>query len=315
ITRAAIRRRLAALLGAADAITPAVRAALRARLDAAPFAAPAPATGPAASRDDPPASFFAPWLGPRLKYSAALWSEGAADLAAAEEAMLALTCERARLADGQSILDLGCGWGAFALYAAARFPAARVTAVTDSPAQATFLAAAAAAQGAPGIRVVQADVRALVPAGRFDRVVAIESFEHVRNWRALLRRVGGWLEPDGRLFVQTIAARHAPSTFEPDEPGAWLARRFLRCAVLPDDGLLASFDEHLVEERRWIVGGLDYARTVDAWLERLDRAGPRGRPHARRWRLMLLVCAELFACDHGRAWRTVHSLSRPRTLR
>ncbi len=315
LVRAAVRRRLAAQIAEAAATRPETPAAFRARLATAPFTAAAQPLP--AGRHEPPASFFVPWLGPRMKYSGALWSGGAADLAAAEDAMLALTCERAGIEGGQSILDLGCGWGGLALYVAEHHPGARVTAVTDSAAQAAFVRSAAATRGHAGLSVLHADLRGLALEDRFDRVVAIETFEHVRNWRALLRCVRGWLRPDGCLFVQSIACRDRPSTFEPGDPGAWLARRFLRCAVLPDDGLLASFDEDLVEERRWIVDGLDYARTVEAWLGRFDAArmlDRGGRQDARRWRLMLLVCAELFAWDEGRAWRVVHSLSKPRRL-
>ena len=76
-----------------------------------------------------PPAFFERILGPRLKYSSGYWPAGVADLAAAEEAMLALTAERAGLADGMRVLDLGCGWGSFTLWAAERFPGSRFLAV------------------------------------------------------------------------------------------------------------------------------------------------------------------------------------------
>jgi cyclopropane-fatty-acyl-phospholipid synthase len=102
-----------------------------------------------------PAAFFEVVLGKHLKYSSALWPEGVGTLDEAEEAMLALTCERAGLADGQRILELGCGWGSLTLFAAARFRQARILAVSNSAAQRDFIEARAAERGLGNVRVVK----------------------------------------------------------------------------------------------------------------------------------------------------------------
>ena len=137
-----------------------------------------------------PAAFFARVLGPHLKYSSAYWPSGVDTLGAAETAMLGLTAERAGLADGQAVLDLGCGWGSLTLWAAARYPRSRFTAISHSRSQRDYITAQARLRGLANVTAQTADVRtAVLPAGAFDRVVSIEMFEHMRNYTALLGRI------------------------------------------------------------------------------------------------------------------------------
>ncbi len=141
-----------------------------------------------------PAAFFQAVLGPRLKYSSAFFPDDCDSLAAAEEAMLRLTCERAELADGQNILELGCGWGSLTLWMAEHFPASRITAVSNSASQRAFIESQAAQRGFRNVRIVTADMNEFDPSSLdgfrgFDRVVSVEMFEHMRNWDALLERV------------------------------------------------------------------------------------------------------------------------------
>ncbi len=131
-----------------------------------------------------PARFFALWLGPRRKYSCALWPDGVEDLAAAEEAMLATYGERAELRDGHEILDLGCGWGSLTLWLAERCPASTVTAVSNSASQREYIERTAAERDLRNVRVITADVNAFVPDRSFDRILSVEMLEHVRNHRA-----------------------------------------------------------------------------------------------------------------------------------
>ncbi|MGD8870452.1 MAG: class I SAM-dependent methyltransferase, partial [Gemmatimonadota bacterium] len=147
-----------------------------------------------------PPELFQIMLGPRLKYSGAYWPDGVDALGEAERAMLDLTCERARLEDGQDVLELGCGWGSLTLHMAEAYPNSRITAVSNSAPQRRFIEARA-----PGnVRVVTADMNDLDLSERFDRVVSVEMFEHMRNYRELLRRIRGWTRPDGRLFVHVF---------------------------------------------------------------------------------------------------------------
>ncbi len=266
-----------------------------------------------------PAEFFQAVLGRHMKYSSGLWAPGAPSLDDAEAAMLALTCERAGLEDGQRILDLGCGWGSLSLFAAERHPGARITAVSNSASQGAFIRARAAARGLWNVEVVTADMNRFAPSGRFDRVVSVEMFEHMRNWPELLRRVRGWLEPAGRLFVHVFAHRRFAYPFEVDGEGDWMARHFFTGGIMPSHDLLGRAGGPFSEEARWLISGTHYQRTAEAWLARLDAGWPRAvaalarvlprretELQARRWRIFFLACAELFGFARGEEWGVSH---------
>jgi cyclopropane-fatty-acyl-phospholipid synthase len=254
-----------------------------------------------------PPDFFELVLGPHMKYSSCYWPTGVHTLGGAEEAMLALTCERARIEDGQRILDLGCGWGSFTLYAAERFPQARITAVSNSRLQRAWIEARAPAN----VEVITADVNTLALDDRFDRVVSVEMFEHMRNYEALMARVAGLLERDGLLFVH-LFCHHA---FSYAYDSGWMARRFFTGGTMPSANLLPSFDRDLALVESRFVDGTHYARTAEAWLENLhvheDEIAARfGRAFLAEWRVFFLACAELWGYGDGSEWLVGHYLFR-----
>lgn len=272
-----------------------------------------------------PAEFFELCLGPHRKYSSCWWPAEIDELGGAEEASLAATCERAELGAGQEILELGCGWGSFSLYAAARYRGSRVTAVSNSHSQRRFLEAEARARGLDNVRFLTADINAFEPPpplrgpGGYDRVVSVEMFEHLRNWRALLERVAGWLAPGGKLFVHVFCHRDRPYLFETEGADNWLGRHFFTGGMMPSDELLPRFQDHLRLEQRWRWSGEHYQRTAEAWLRRLDENRERARAILgatygsdraelwfRRWRVFFLACAELFGFREGREWWVAH---------
>jgi cyclopropane-fatty-acyl-phospholipid synthase len=269
-----------------------------------------------------PAEFFELFLGPRLKYSCGLWNEGVADLAASEEAMLALSCERAEIADGMSVLDLGCGWGSMSLWLCERYPQATVVAVSNSASQRAWIESIAARRGfTERLRVTTADVNTLALAQRFDRVVSIEMFEHMRNWEALLARIANWLEPDGRLFVHIFSHRRLAYEFT----GTWAAERFFTAGRMPSHELLLRFQRDLQVRSSWAVSGTHYARTLEAWLTALDAHADRARAvlgetlgarQAARalagWRLFLLSTGQMWGWRDGQEWMVSHHLLSPR---
>jgi cyclopropane-fatty-acyl-phospholipid synthase len=261
-----------------------------------------------------PAAFFEQVLGPHHKYSGAFWPDGVTTLMEAEAAMLELTASRAQLADGQRILDLGCGWGALSLWMARRFPNSRVLAISNSQPQREFIQARAPAN----LEVLTADVNTLTIERRFDRVVSVEMFEHMHNWRHLLQRIFGWLDPGGKLFVHVFCHRLYAYRFETAGPTNWLGRNFFTGGLMPSLDLVTRFEVGFVVERMWEVEGMHYARTARAWAERLTarrdtvlpilRAvyGPEAPVWYRRWRLFFLACAELFAYRGGTEWLVGH---------
>ena len=271
-----------------------------------------------------PTTFFAEFLGPRLKYSCCLWPPGVDDLAAAEEAMLALTCARAGLEDGMTVLDLGCGWGSFALYAAERFPGSEVRAVSNSGSQGEHIRAEAARRGLANVTVDTADVSAYAPGARFDRVVSIEMFEHVRNYARAFARVSDWLVPDGRLFIHVFSHRRHAYLFG-DGPEDWMGRTFFSGGTMPAHDLFLEFRDDLEVVDRWLIDGREYARTLEDWLRRFDARtaridpilaatyGPGGVRRWRvNWRLFFIACAETFAYGGGQEWGVSHYLFAPR---
>lgn len=286
--------------------------------------------GPIAARPDlanaqhyeVPAAFFRTVLGPRLKYSACYWPPEVNDLAAAEVAMLELSAARAGLEDGMRILDLGCGWGALALWAARRYPSSRVVAVSNSAAQGRFVAARARELDLDHVAVCTADVNDWTPGGRFDRVVSIEMFEHMRNYRLLLDRIADWLTPDGRLFVHVFCHRSLMYRFESTGPGDWMGRRFFSEGLMPAYDTLAEFQGRLRLEGRWRLDGRHYRRTVRAWLDNLDadparaaaalaRPGGGAGERLQRWRIFFMACEELFGFAGGTEWQVGHYLLAP----
>jgi cyclopropane-fatty-acyl-phospholipid synthase len=268
-----------------------------------------------------PADFFVLFLGPRHKYSCGLWSAGVNSLAESEEAMLRLTCERAQIEDGMDILDLGCGWGSLCLWLGEQYPNARITGISNSPPQRLHIEAEAGKRGIANVEIVTADANSYDPGRSVDRVVSIEMFEHMRNWKELLRRIAGRLKPDGKAFVQIFSHRSLAYRFE----GTWAAERFFSGGTMPSHDLLLRFQEHMVVQDRWAVSGTHYSRTLRAWLERLDAHSAQalavlerhfGRREARRqlaaWRLFMISTAEIWGWQDGSEWLVSHYLLAPR---
>lgn len=271
-----------------------------------------------------PPGFYEIVLGARLKYSSCLYPTGSESLDEAEEAMLAVTAERAGIEDGQEILELGCGWGSLTLWMAERNPGARITAVSNSAAQRRFIEGRARSGGLENLRVVTADMNDFRPEGSFDRVVSVEMFEHMRNWRVLLERVAGWLRPDGRLFLHVFCHREVPYFFEDEGEDDWMARHFFTGGLMPSPTLPGEVTDALEVEERWAVSGTHYQRTARHWLERLDArrkeveelfAGVYGPDDAalwvRRWRVFFMACEELFGYRDGEEWLVAHTRLRP----
>jgi cyclopropane-fatty-acyl-phospholipid synthase len=270
-----------------------------------------------------PAAFFEQVLGPHLKYSSAFYPPSARTLAEGEVAALRETEQHADLRDGQDVLELGCGWGSLSLWMAERFPGSRITSVSNSASQRQFIRGRADARGLDNLIVVTADMNGFDTNQRFDRVVSVEMFEHMSNWRALLERANGWLKPDGLLFLHVFSHRTTPYRFDVDDRSDWVAQHFFTGGVMPSHDLLRQFDDLFTVAVDWRWSGAHYARTALQWLENFDanRAtidpvlaevyGRDAKLWARRWRLFFLATAGLFGHRGGEEWGVSHYRLRP----
>jgi len=267
-----------------------------------------------------PANFFEQALGPHRKYSCCHWPEGVETLAGAEAAALSLSCERADLQEGQSILELGCGWGSLSLWMAEHYRSAQITAVSNSHSQRRYIESAAERK-LTNLSVITADMNDFDTPERFDRVVSVEMFEHMRNWPSLFRRIHGWLHPGGRFFLHIFCHWDTPYLFEDRGEGDWMSRYFFSGGMMPSDNLPLYFQEHLTFLQQWRWCGKHYEKTANAWLENMDRrrdaimpilAETYGHDQTdlwwQRWRLFFMACAETFAYDNGQTWWVSHYL-------
>jgi len=266
-----------------------------------------------------PPGFFGHVLGSQRKYSSAFYPSASTTLDQAEEAMLALTCERADLQDGQDILELGCGWGSLTLYMARRFPHCSITAVSNSNPQRKHIESVADREGLTNLTVITADMNRFQAPHLVDRVVSVEMFEHMRNWEALLAKVATWLQPDGRVFLHVFAHKTFAYPFEVKGDDDWMSEYFFSGGMMPSHDMLDHLDTPFEVEERWKVSGTHYARTSEDWARNMDRkrkqimpilAETYGADQAKlwfqRWVVFFLSCAELFAWDHGDEWIVSH---------
>ncbi len=271
-----------------------------------------------------PARFFELCLGKRLKYSSCFYPDGNETLDQAEEHMLALYAERAALRDGQQILELGCGWGSLTLYMAERFPSSRILGVSNSHSQRSHILAQCQARGLTNVEVLTTDVNDLQLQQRFDRVVSVEMFEHVRNYAELLRRIRHWLTDDGRLFVHIFCHRELMYPFETEGHDNWMGRHFFTGGLMPAADTFLHFQSDLRVMQQWRMSGRHYQQTANDWLANQDSHhqevlalfkqtyGPQDAAlWVQRWRMFWMACAELFGYAEGNEWLVAHYVFAP----
>lgn len=267
-----------------------------------------------------PTEFFKLCLGKRLKYSSAFYPTGLETLDQAEEIMLRMYSERAELEDGQSILELGCGWGSLTLWMAEHYPNSSITAVSNSATQRHHIESQCRERGFDNVTVLTCDVNVLTfEENLFDRCVSIEMFEHMRNYRTLLASISRWLKPQGKLFVHIFVHRFLMYPFETDGDDNWMGRYFFTGGLMPSADTLLHFADDLAIENRWLVPGRHYSQTANHWLANQDANasevlailesayGKQQAPiWAQRWRMFWMACAELFGYDDGNEWLVAH---------
>jgi cyclopropane-fatty-acyl-phospholipid synthase len=268
-----------------------------------------------------PTKFYQYCLGKNLKYSSGYWKNGVTDINTSEDDMLELTCNRAELADGQAVLELGCGWGSLSLYMAKKYPNSAFTVVSNSRTQKLHIDEQAAARGIHNLTVITVNINDFTIDKTFDRVVSVEMFEHMRNYQLLMKKVADCLKPTGKLFVHIFTHKEVAYKFEVIDETDWMSKYFFTGGIMPSDDLLLYFNEQLSIEQHWQVSGMHYSKTSEAWLQNMDKHKAEIMPlfeetyskeHAVKWwvywRIFYLACAELWGYNNGEEWIVSHYL-------
>ena len=268
-----------------------------------------------------PAEFFHLSLGAQRKYSSCFWMPETKDLDEAEILALNQTCDHADIKDGQSILELGCGWGSLSLWMATHYPNAQITGVSNSNSQREYIMHLAKSMGVTNLNILTADMNVFEAPSTYDRVVSVEMFEHMRNWQVLYGKVASWLKPQGKFFKHIFVHRNTPYLFEVQGNDDWMSQFFFSGGMMPSDDLPLHFQDNLKLAQRWRWDGTHYEKTANAWLQNMDANAELITPilvqtygakdaemWRNRWRMFYMACAELFGYNNGQEWWVTHYL-------
>ena len=268
-----------------------------------------------------PTQFYQYCLGKHLKYSSGFWKEGVKDIDTSEKEMLDITCERAELQNGQEVLELGCGWGSLSLFMSAKFPKSNFTVVSNSRTQKIYIDEQAKLRGINNLIVLTIDINNFNIDKKFDRVVSVEMFEHLRNYKLLFNKISSLLKDDGKMFVHVFTHKTYAYKFEVIDDTDWMSKYFFTGGIMPSNELFSYFNDDLKIVNQWLVNGTHYSKTSEAWLQNMDKHKAEiiplfektyGKENATKWwvywRVFYMACAELWGYDKGEEWMVVHYL-------
>lgn len=268
-----------------------------------------------------PAEFYDLALGKHKKYSSCYYPTGKETLDQAEEIMLNMTTERAQLKDGLKILELGCGWGSLTMYMAAKYPKSKITAVSNSASQKKYIDSQCKERGLKNVKIITADMNKFKTTEKFDRIVSVEMFEHMRNYASLFKKIAGFLKPSGKMFVHIFTHKDYAYLFEDKDETDWMARYFFSGGIMPSNHLLLYFADQFSIDRHWVVNGRHYCQTSEHWLQNMDANEEKIMPIFERvygpenalkfwsyWRIFFMAVAELFGQFDGEEWMVNHYL-------
>ncbi|XP_038898146.1 (S)-coclaurine N-methyltransferase-like isoform X2 [Benincasa hispida] len=276
---------------------------------------------PNAQHYELPTSFFKLVLGKHLKYSCCYFNDKSSTLEDAEEAMLQMYCDRSQLKDGHTVLDIGCGWGSLLLYVAQNYTNCRVTGICNSTTQRGYIEEQCRDLQLHNVNIIVADISTFEMEAQYDRIFSVEMFEHMKNYKDLLKKISGWMKKDGLLFVHyfchKVFAYHLEDINEED----WIAKYFFTGGTMLSANLLLYFQDDVTVIDHWLLNGKHCTRTSEEWLKRMDNnivsikpimETTYGKDSAMKWtvywRTFFIAVAELFGYNHGEEWMVSHFL-------
>jgi cyclopropane-fatty-acyl-phospholipid synthase len=267
-----------------------------------------------------PPEFFELCLGPHRKYSCAYY-EGNHSLEEAEVKMLDLYVKRAQIAQGQEILELGCGWGSLTMYLAEKFPDSNIVGISNSHSQREYIEKEVQKRDLKNIRIQTADVNLVKFSDKsFDRVISIEMLEHIRNYKEMFKKISAWLKTDGLFFNHIFTHKDKPYLFEVRDESDWMSKYFFTGGVMPSNDLFLRFQDNLKLEDQWLVSGKNYQKTSEDWLKNLKSNKGKAKGLLRAvygkdyslwyvyWKIFYMAVAELFGTRNGKEWMVSHYL-------
>ena len=272
-----------------------------------------------------PPPFFTLVLGKNLKYSSGFWEKDTISLDESEDLMLDKTIQAAEINDGMKILELGCGWGSLTFAMAKKYKNSEILAVSNSKDQRTFIEKKCENEKIGNIKIKTVDMNNFNPEEKFDRIISVEMFEHMRNYQLLLRKIDNWLNKNGKLFIHIFSHRTNSYPFEDETNKDWMAREFFSGGQMPAHDLLLNFQDDLIIDKIWRYSGKHYSKTSYFWLKNMDKSksdiiklfddvygNSLSNIWFQRWRIFFMSCEELFGYNDGNEWGVSHYLFKKR---
>ncbi|KAF9616968.1 hypothetical protein IFM89_033038 [Coptis chinensis] len=221
---------------------------------------------------EPPMSFLKIIFGSTIKGSCCYFQYDSMTLDDAEIAMLDLYCERAQIKDGNSVMDLGCGQGALTLFVAQKYKQCRVKAITNSISQKEYIDEQCRTRNLVNVEVILADITTYEMDDTSDRILAIGLFEHMKNYKLLLKKISKWMAEDGLLFVDHVCHKTLAYQYKALDEDDWFTEYIFpaETIIFPSASFLLYFQNDVSVVNHWILNGNHFSQTHGEWLKRLD---------------------------------------------